>query len=549
MAFDGLFTRAMVHELQNQILGGRINKIHQPSKNEILLQIRANGKNHKLLISAHSSYARVQLTNETTHNPSEAPMFCMLLRKHLEGYFVEQIEQPGLERIIRFVIKGRNEIGDLSYKHLIVELMGKHSNIFLVDPSRVMILDCLKHVPPSMNRVRTLLPGHPYLPVPEQNKMNPLTTEINCDLDQVVSQYAGLSPTFVKNLTNVQALNNYLVQAINHQYTPALMKCNGKEIFYLWPFSNATEIKQFSQLSLLLDRYYFGKAARDRVKQQTNDFEKVLENEKAKNELKLKKLVKQLQETEKADTYKKYGELLTANLYQLTKGMKSATVIDYYHEEQPEISIPLAIQKTPNENAQHYFAKYQKLRKSVQHIHEQTRITEEEITYLDTILQQLLSASPQDLEEIREELAEQKYLRMRTNRKKKKTNKPQLERYLSSDGTEILVGKNNLQNEYLTMKLASKRQIWFHVKDLPGSHVVIRSDEASETAITEAATIAAYFSKARESANVAVDYTQIAHVKKPAGAKPGYVIYDRQQTIYVTPSEDFIINIRARGEK
>ncbi len=554
MAFDGLFTRGMVHELNNNILGGRINKIHQPSQNELLFLIRANGRNQRLLISAHSSYARVQITNESIENPSEAPMFCMLLRKHLEGYTIEEIKQPDLERIIIFVIKGRNEIGDLCNKLLIVELMGKHSNVFLVDPERTMILDCLKHISLASNRVRILLPGQPYLAPPKQEKSNPLEADTT-DLNQVnfttieseriiVERFAGLSPQFAKTLTDETAFITAMQKAKAHQYLPAIMQVAGKEVFYLWPFPKAQEVQQFESLSTLLDRFYFGKAERDRVKQQTQDFEKILQNEKQKNELKLSKLQKQLKDTDKADIYKKYGELLTANLHVITKGMKEAIVSDYYHELQPEIRIPLDVLRTPNGNAQHYFTKYQKLRKSVQYIHEQSKLAEAEISYLEGIQQQLSTASPKDLLEIREELEDEKYLRARTSKKKKVNRKPQLEKYSSSDGFEILVGKNNLQNEFLTMKLASKQQIWFHTKDIPGSHVVIQHETPSETAILEAATLAAYFSKARDSSNVAVDYTQIAHVKKPNGAKPGYVIYDHQKTIYVTPNKELVLELR-----
>ncbi len=562
MSFDGLFTRGMVKELQTNLSGGRINKIHQPSKNELLFVIRANGQNRRLLLSSHSSYARAQLTEEKIDNPNEATMFCMLLRKHLEGFTIEDITQVGLERIITFHIRGRNEIGDLTSKQLIVEIMGKHSNIILVDPVRGMILDCIKHVSPVVNRVRTLLPGHTYQAPPAQDKRNPLSVsadEINVihftDIGAaktLVTEFAGLSPFITRALLSAEDFVQYMDLAKRHQYQPTMMvSSEQKESFYLWPLAiSSVEVKTFPSLSELLDRFYFGKAGRDRNKQQAADLIKLIQNELDKNQHKLSKLANQLIDAKNADIYKKTGELLTANLHLLSKGMKTATVQDYYHPDLIDVSIPLDPRKAPNANAQHYFAKYQKAKKSIQHIHEQSALAKVEIDYLENILHQLETVGVGDIEEIRSELEEQKYVRVRERKNKKKKPKPKnpvLEEYTASDGTEILVGKNNLQNEYLTMRLAGKNNLWFHVKDIPGSHVVIRSDAPSEAATLEAAQLAAYFSKASESSNVAVDYTLIKHVKKPSGAKPGYVTYDHQQTTYVTPSEDQVLTLRHNG--
>ncbi len=559
MSFDGLFTRGMVKELQTNLAGGRINKIHQPSKSELLFVIRANGKNSRLLLSAHPNYARVQLTEEKIDNPSEASMFCMLLRKHLEGFTIEDITQEALERTITFHIRGRNEIGDLTSKQLVVEIMGKHSNIILIDPARNMILDCIKHVSPVVNRVRTLLPGQTYQAPPAQDKRDPLSAT-STDLSEIdfseiqiakvlVREYAGLSPFITRSLLSRESFLTYMKMASDHQYQPTMMTSRElKDSFYLWALStDAVETRSFASLSELLDRFYFGKADRDRNKQQAADLIKIVQNELDKNLHKLTKLANQLVDAENADIYKKYGELLTANLHLLSKGMECAVVQDYYHPDLLNIEIVLDQRKSPNTNAQHYFAKYQKAKKSIQHIYEQTALAKLEIGYLENVLHQLQTVGVGDIQEIRTELEEQKYIRSRErkNKKKKPSSKnPTLEQYNASDGTEILVGKNNLQNEYLTMRLAAKNHLWFHVKDIPGSHVVIRSEAPSEVAVLEAANLAAYFSKASESSNVAVDYTLIKHVKKPSGAKPGYVTYDHQQTAYVTPSEDVVLKLR-----
>lgn len=568
MSFDGLFTRAMTEELTRELKGGRINKIHQPYKNEIILVVRANGKNHKLLLSAHPSYARVQLTNETHENPAEPPMFCMLLRKHLEGYFLEDIKQVELDRIIIFEVKGRNEIGDTSYKQLIVEIMGRHSNITLVDKTRNMILDSIKHVSFAVNSHRAILPGHEYILPPSQNKLNPFQadeTEVLRQLDfnsgkldkQLVSSFAGISPLFAKEVIFQAGLANRttlpktflaLLQKVKaQQLQPAITMSEAKESYYLFPLTYLQgTAREFQSLSDMLDRYYFGKADRDRVKQQAHDLERFILNEKEKNEKKIDKLLATLKEAENADIHQLYGELVTANIFAIQKGMKEIEVINYYDENGATVTIPLEPQKTPSENAQKYFTKYQKAKNAISIVKEQIEIARKEQAYFEALLQQVESASPKDIEEIREELIEGHYIKDKQKRKNKKVQnaKPVLDRYISSDGTEILVGKNNKQNDYLTNKLAGRDEIWLHTKDIPGSHVVIRSKEPMEQTILEAASLAAYFSKARNSSSVPVDFTQIRHVKKPSGAKPGFVIYDNQQTIYVTPDEETVLALK-----
>ncbi|WP_254505760.1 Rqc2 family fibronectin-binding protein [Bacillus altitudinis] len=568
MSFDGIFTYGMTNELQETLTGGRISKIHQPYKHELIFHIRSKGKNHKLLLSAHPSYARVQLTEHHDDNPSEPPMFCMLLRKHLEGGFIERFEQIGLDRVIVLHVRSRNEIGDEQTRKLYIEIMGRHSNLILVEDETEQIIDGLKHLSPSVNSYRTVLPGHQYLLPPAQQKLNPFDVTKEDILkhlrfqegkiaNQIVDTFSGVSPLFAKEAVHRAGLANQetipstllemfqLIQA--HSFTPQLTRKDGKEYFYLLELQHVDgDMKTFDSLSELLDRFYFGKAERDRVKQQAADLERFVANEKKKNENKLKKLTRTLEESQNAHKYQLYGELLTANIYAIKKGDKEATVINYYDEEGGEITIPLKTNKTPSENAQAYFTKYQKAKNAVEAVNEQIERTHEEIVYFDELIQQLSSASPKDLEEIREELVEGKYLRpkQKRNAKKKKPSTIQLEAYESSQGVPILVGKNNKQNEYLTTKAAARDEIWLHTKDIPGSHVVIRHKAPDEQTLLEAAQIAAYFSKAKESSSVPVDYTKIRHVKKPNGAKPGFVTYDQQQTLFVTPDEDVVLKLR-----
>ncbi|GER65566.1 hypothetical protein BpJC7_17260 [Weizmannia acidilactici] len=564
MSFDGLFTRAMVKELRDAIKGGRINKIHQPYQNELIMIVRANGKNHRLLLSAHPSYARIQLTNEATDNPPDPPMFCMLLRKHLEGSVIEDIYQIGLDRVVVFEIKSRNEIGDISYKQLYMEIMGRHSNIILVEKERNMIMDSIKHVPLAVNTYRTVLPGHEYVLPPEQHKQNPLEAskdDIIAALDwnsgkmdkQIVSQFAGVSPLLAKEImhlakfSNPEAVSEAFLSVMGrikvYDIEPVMITGAQKESFYMIPLQSLEgEVKTFGSLSTLLDRFYVGKAERDRVKQKSHDLERFIKNELEKNESKIKKLEATLDYAQNAEQFQLYGELLTANLYAVEKGMKKIEVQNYYDENGAMAVIELDPLKTPSENAQSYFSRYQKAKHAQTVVQEQIENAKNEVLYFENLLQQLETASPKDIEEIREELEEEGYLKNRHRRaQRQKAHRITLEKYEASDGTEILVGKNNKQNDYLTNKVAARDEIWLHTKDIPGSHVVIRSKNPSPETILEAANLAAYFSKARQSASVPVDYTKVRYVKKPNGAKPGFVIYENQQTVYVTPDVEKVL--------
>ncbi len=566
MSFDGVFTKAMTEEIASLLKGGRINKIHQPYKNELILHIRAEKKNYKLLLSAHPSYARVQITEENYENPKEPPMFCMLLRKHIEGFTIEDIRQHELDRMIIFNVRGRNELGDVSQKQLIIEIMGRHSNIILVDHERNVILDSIKHVSYAVNSHRALLPGQEYKLPPAQNKLNPFTSsteEILKQLDfnagkldsQLVQCFAGVSPLLAKEAIFRAGLANAdtlpfaflsLIDELNKQnYTPIIKYDGKKEVFYMLPLEHIEgETKTFPSLSLMLDRFYFGKAERDRVKQQGHDLERFITNEIEKNRKKIKKLEKTLAESERGNQFQLYGELLTVNLYQMKKGLTEIEVTNYYDDS--ILVIPLNPQKTPTENAQKYFSKYQKAKNAVHIVQEQIEKTKAELIYFEMLQQQLQSASPKDVEEIREELQEEGYLRQKQKKGMKKPNnqKPQLETFYSTDGDSIFVGKNNKQNDYLTNKFARRDDIWLHTKDIPGSHVVIRNEHPSEQTIQEAAILAAFYSKAKDSSSVPVDYTKVRHVKKPNGSKPGFVIYEQQQTLFVTPDEETVIGLK-----
>ncbi|MBN8207416.1 NFACT family protein [Bacillus sp. NTK071] len=565
MSFDGMVMRAVAHETNELLKGGRVTKIYQPYATDLLLVVRSGGKNHQLLLSANPSYARIQITKESYANPKEPPMFCMLLRKHLEGSIIEEIKQIDNERIIHVTFKARNDLGDLTTRTLIAEIMGRHSNVILLNESN-MILDSIKHLPPSVNRYRTVLPGQDYVAPPAQNKVSPFglsTEDFLRQIDfnagklskQLVQAFGGVSPLIANEVVHRAGLANRSTlpesffdvfnQLGNHHYTPQMVTAS-KEYFSVVPLTHLSgESRTFDSSSELLDRFYYGKADRDRVKQQSNDLERFLSNELKKNEKKIEKLSRTIKQAQEADTFQLLGELLTANMHMVKRGDKKVSVQNYYDEDGGMIEIELNPQKSPSENAQAYFKKYNKAKNSISVLQEQIEMAHQEIAYLDQLIQQLTAASPRDIEEIREELEEEGYIKKRSRKKKKsKPTKPQLDVYESTDGTEILVGKNNKQNEYLTNKLAARSETWLHTKDIPGSHVVIRSKEYTEETLLEAANLAAYFSKARESGSVPVDYTEVRHVKKPNGAKPGFVTYDQQNTLYVTPDQDLIFRMK-----
>lgn len=564
MAFDGLFTYSMTADLQ-QLVTGRITKIHQPNAQEVVLQIRANGGNHKLLFSIHSSYARVHLTEQTIENPAEPPMFCMLLRKHIEGGFISSIKQLDFDRVIILEIESKNEIGDPIVRELHAEIMGRHSNLLLIDKEQAKIIDSLKHLSPSVNSFRTVLPGQPYIAPPAQNKWHPLTVsdeQIQAFFSEektakeIVTQFSGFSPLHAEelmfrlaNATDTLACFKKFIAEFNNGGTqPTFIVANNKTYFSPIALTHIDgEVTTYPDVHTLLDRVFFARAERDRVKQQAGDLERWLQNEIDKLKLKTKKLNKDYDRASKLDQFQLYGELLMANIYAFEKGVKEVTVINYYTESGEQITIPVSERKTPIENAQSYFTKYNKAKNALIMVKEQLEKTEEEIAYFEMLAQQVQQASPRDIEEIREELAEQGYLKMRHAKKKKKQLKPEPERFISSSGIPISVGKNNKQNDMLTFKIAKRTDIWLHTKDIPGSHVVIHASDPDDTTLREAATLAAYFSKARDSSSVPVDYTEIRQVKKPNGSKPGFVIYFEQKTLFIDPDEAVILQLKKQS--
>ncbi|NGZ73992.1 Rqc2 family fibronectin-binding protein [Saccharibacillus alkalitolerans] len=572
MALDGIVTRAISAELAS-LQGARIGKVHQPSDSDIVFQIRSREGNRKLLLSASLTYPRIQFTEQSYMNPPEAPMFCMLLRKHCEGGVIEKIEQVGMERILHFWIRQRDEVGDVSLKKLVVELMGRHSNIILLDAATGAILDGIHHVTPAISSYRVVMPGFQYQEPPQQHKLNPLeTTEeqfkqkwneniVEPPVNRIVDAYTGLSPLIAQEILHraaagasepeagidaVWAAFDALMSDVREgRFAPTSgLNAKGKLVFSAMPLTLiADELRRFDSISLCMEHYYGDKADRDTVKQKVGDLIKFLQNERSKNVKKLDHLDKDLEEAQDAEQYRIYGELLFASLHELQRGMKEIELVNFYDEEQRPVKVQLDPLLNPSDNAQRYFKKYNKYKNSLAVIDEQIKKTHEEIAYMDNLLQQLNDASLRDVDEIRAELAEQGYVRNRASRggkKKKKNDKPTLHLYTSSEGIEIYVGKNNLQNEFITNRLAHSSDTWLHTKDIPGSHVVIRSGEYGEATLNEAAQLAAYFSQAKHSSSVPVDTTQIRHVRKPSGSKPGFVIYDHQKTLFVTPDEDLI---------
>ena len=574
MSLDGIVARALVHELQS-CAGARIAKIYQPTEHEIVLHMRGRGANRRLLLSAHPAMARLHLTQSAWENPAEPPMFCMLLRKHCEGGVIERIAQDGLERVVHLDIRHRDELGDLALKRLTLELMGRHSNLILVDPATGLIHDGIRHVTPAVSTYRSVLPGAAYVPPPPQHKRDPLLAtpqswqaaieaapgigDAEAPGPQAIAQwlvgaYAGISPLLAAEIVHRAdgrrerlwpAFHAAMEAAARQQYHPnAVETPDGRTYFSCVPLTHlGGAARSFSSMNECLETYYRDKADRDLVRQRTADLNRLLTNEVAKNAKKLVKLRETLAETAEADLHKRIGELLTAQLHLLQRGCERVEIADFYEEDQPTVVVTLDPSLTPVENAQRYFRKYSKLKNSKAIVEAQIAAAEAEIAYLESVLQGLASASPADMEEIREELTEQGYIRQRHTKrgaKKKKKDAPAVLKYVSSEGVPIYVGRNNTQNDYVTVKLGHPSDTWLHTKDIPGSHVLIRGSSHGEATLKEAAMLAAYYSKAKASGNVPVDYTLIRNVRKPNGAKPGFVIYEGQRTVFVTPDEAFI---------
>ncbi|MDM8223194.1 NFACT RNA binding domain-containing protein [Ligilactobacillus salivarius] len=558
MTFDGLFTHAMIHELNQTLQNGRVTKISQPYPNEVILTIRANRTNYPVLLSANPRYARFQITQIPYTNPAVPTNFTMMLRKYLEGAKLLEIKQLDNDRVVYFEFLTRNELGDKLPLLLSAEIMGRYSNVILINQSTNKIIDTIKHVGMDQNRYRTLLPGATYRQPPTQNKENPFEQDSNTFeeliqkypnrevlADNLLKQYQGISRDSALALADklhtsnnhAQAFNNFL--AMTEDPIPTM---NGNNFSI---FTDNPNGKKFTTLSEMLDVFYHTKANRDRVQQQGGQLLHVIRKNLQRNKKKLKKLSNELKATENADEYRIKGEVLTTYLYQIKRGMTKITLPNFY-DNNKEITISLSNQLSPSQNAQKYFKKYQKLKNAVTFVNEQIELTKKEVAYLEEIQTQIELATPADLDDIKTELQQEGYIKKKQQKSKRssrvKINKP--ESFVASDGTEILVGKNNLQNEKLTLHTAKKTDIWLHAKNIPGSHVIIKSNNPSDETLFEAAMLAAYFSKFRSSANVPIDYVQVKNIRKPNGSKPGFVIYEGQKTLTVTPTEDFVLELR-----
>lgn len=572
MSFDGSFIHSMKQELAGLLQTGRVSKINQPYPNELIISIRAHGKNHQLLLSANPTYARVQVTEIPYVNPAVPTNFTMIMRKHLSGAILTAVNQLDNDRVLRLSFTGRNELGDQTSLLLIVEIMARHSNIILVNAPDNKIIDAIKHVGSDVNRYRLLLPGATYINPPKQDLQDPFTKETFGDIAQLMRDFPNVDMLAANLRKTVQglgkdtslALANYLHRDGNVEKNfktffenfnapkPTLSHvANNKINFTAFPYPDTEKDQFYSTLSQLLDAYYATRAQRDRVREQGAILIQVVKKQLKKNRTKLKRLNRDLRETANADEYRVKGEILTTYLNKVERGMTKIELPDFYHENQP-ITIALSNQQSPSENAQKYFKRYQKLKNAVKYLNEQIDLTQQEIDYFENIQSQIELAKPEDLVDIRYELQQGHYLKDHDQHKKKKNKRQKIskpEKFVASDGTEILVGKNNLQNEKLTMHTADKRETWLHTKNIPGSHVIIRSFDPSDQTIAEAANLAAYFSKARNSSKVPVDYTRVKNIRKPNGTKPGYVIYDSQQTLFITPNENLVDQLTANTKK
>lgn len=565
MAYDGLFTRKIVESLQF-LVDGRIHKINQPENDTMLIVIRQNRKNHQLLLSIHPSFTRMHLTNKKYDNPFDPPMFARVFRKHIEGGIVKAVRQIGNDRRVEIDVQSKDEIGDTIYRTIILEIMGKHSNLILVDDNR-KIIEGFKHLTPNTNQYRTVMPGFQYEAPPTQNKINPFDisgVEALKYIDfnsgkiarQLLNHFEGFSPLITNEIANrrqfmtTQTLPeafDEVLEEIQGEPTPVFHKNHesGKEDFYFMKLDQFyDDVVLYDSLHDLLDRYYDARGERERVKQRANDLVKFVQQQLNKSQNKLSKLIDEREGTKEKEQQQLFGELITANIYRIKQGDESLTALNYYNGE--EVTIPLNPTKTPAVNAQNYYKKYNKLKTREHELQHQIQLTKENINYFESIEQQLTHISVDEIDDIRDELADQGFMKQRKQSKKKKKQTMQIQAYTSTDGDTILVGKNNKQNDYLTNKQAKKHHLWFHTKDIPGSHVVIISDEPSEETIKEAAMLSAYFSKAGSSAQVPVDYTEIKHVHKPSGAKPGFVTYDNQKTLYATPDYDHIQKLKVK---
>ncbi|MCX8721094.1 MULTISPECIES: Rqc2 family fibronectin-binding protein [unclassified Lactobacillus] len=557
MAFDGLFIHSLLNSIKPTLVNGRLSKIYQPFEQDLVLTFRNERKNYQLLISANAQYPRFYLTKKAIANPDKAPTFVMVLRKYLEGSILQEIEQVGVDRIVNFRFSNRNELGDQVQLVLSVELMGRHSNVILYDNSNGHIIDLLKRINPDENRARILLPKAKY-------ELPPLNPGINGfdlseqefkqkaaanDPSEFAGQINGLDRDdrseligYLEDDFSYSSFRTFINQFDKKGAFVLLTPRNKRKIFPYLPY-HLDLVKESSDpdLNHALDEFYLYQANHDWVKQKSSKIERLVKNEQKKLTKKIVKLKKQLEQAENSEGYRIRGEILNANLAQVKPGMTKISLPNYYDNNRP-IEIKLDAALSPARNGQKYFTRYKKLRDSIKHVKEQIEIANDNLRYFDSIQTAIDNAEPEDIDQITDELINQGYLkRPQKQKRKKKVTEHNLNKFRLSSGKTVLVGKNNYQNDWLTLKKANKTDIWFHVKNIPGSHVILQDANPSDDDILEAAEIAAYFSKAKNSAHVQVDYVQDKRVKKPNGARPGFVIYTGQNSIEVTPEKERVL--------
>lgn len=577
MALDGITIRALALELSETLVGGKIDKINQPEKDEVLFTIRNNGSNHRLLISANSANPRIYLAkNYKKENPLKAPMFLMLLRKHLGGGRVLSIGQKDFDRNILIDIEAYDELRRLRTRTLSVEIMGKHSNIVLIDKETNQIIDAIKRVPLSISSVRMILPNTDFTFPPGQGKHNPLESISTKDFVSalktksqpvfkgIYSHFQGISPVSAKQICYMANLNDSFG---TYDLTPLqmeILKENFDKLFkaislgnfapcivydpnynpldfsaiMLTLYDDTHTVVGFDSISKATEEYFYKKDLHERIMQKTQGLRKSLQIKLDRVKTKMQKQIDEINQAQNLDEYAKAGQLLTANIYQMDKGMKEIEVYDYLTEGSPLVSILLNPDWTPSENIQDYYKKYNKAKARIRELTDQLEQTKNENDYLENVFVSINNIdSLEAIEDIKDEMAREGYYsQVNIKKKTEKTPSKPLE-FTASDGTLILVGKNNTQNDRLTFKIASPNDIWLHTKDIPGSHVIIKAtlETVSQDALQEAAMLAAYYSKSQASSQVPVSYTPRKNVKKPKGAKPGMVIYTDYKTIYVTP--------------
>ncbi|HZJ56876.1 MAG TPA: NFACT RNA binding domain-containing protein [Clostridia bacterium] len=586
MALDGVLLNCILTELKDTIIGGRIDKVYQPEKDEVHLGIRCKNQDRRLLISASPNYPRIHLTGRQKINPITPPVFCMVLRKHLLGGRIIEIEQPDFERILILSIEARDELGDLSVKRLIVEIMGRHSNIILVDDGE-LIIDSVKRINKDISRVRRVLPGETYNFPPSQNKHNPLTQDINT-LENILNM--AFEPKRIAGiiLNNFTGISKVTAQEIVYRampedpddlnpaggscaweklcvsfitffegvkkmdYDPSLLMDETGRPLDIFPFpfyQFPTRLqKRFSSVSVALDSFFETRDSVERAHQRTSHILRVLNTNLNRVQKKHRVLLDEYGEAKNADIYRLFGELITANLYQIPKGAVDVELVNYYDPEGKSVMVPLDKGKTPNQNAQSYYKKYNKAKNALIMINRQLKDARAEIQYLENQLDNLDKCTEDpEIQEIHDELVEEGYIRLRNRKKPQKGSiKSKPYHFVSSDGFDIFVGKNNTQNDRLTLRTAGPNDLWLHVKEIPGSHVVVKSQGQNipDKTLLEAGVLAAYFSRARDSSNVPVDYCPRKNVRKPSGAKAGMVIYDNYKTMFVTPERGIMDRLK-----